>query len=152
MYIYEKCYMGFCTPKRTIMESKKKKKKKTGKGTAKERTGVTRSVVNFETVDRLARPKSASLTIRGSPFVEHVLNTCQTVPSSLSHVRARWDGILTARLTELLFHPNSPESCTVTGPRKRLYCTIWHMENLLRLVSMGLVVNNAKSTTIITLG
>ena len=28
MYIFEKCYMGFCTPKRTIMESKKKKKKK----------------------------------------------------------------------------------------------------------------------------
>jgi len=28
MYLYSKCYMGFCTPKRTIMDSKKKKKKK----------------------------------------------------------------------------------------------------------------------------
>ena len=28
MYIFVKCYMGFCTPKRTIMDSKKKKKTK----------------------------------------------------------------------------------------------------------------------------
>jgi hypothetical protein len=28
MYISQKCYMGFCTPRRTIMDSKKKKKKK----------------------------------------------------------------------------------------------------------------------------
>ena len=27
MYFFSKCYMGFCTPKRTIMDSKKKKKK-----------------------------------------------------------------------------------------------------------------------------
>jgi hypothetical protein len=52
MYMFPKCYVGFCTPRRTIMDLKKKKKERKGCSGAKSHDKWADALNTVATTDR----------------------------------------------------------------------------------------------------